>query len=630
MASSTETDRIPTGIEPDALGQVPPRMPGKWPLRFVVGSLVALALVPTLIGQRIRAEEEYVWEVLDPAANLNFDILRLHSRQKDQFDAYLTSGDPGRRAAYEELKVDADAKVAQLAKLLTPAPGDTTARARELYQHVTAMNAVTGLWHVGHQLVFKGELARHAYLVDGQTEDDQRFEDVLSSEQALTTALVGEMGIARAQMSRVRDLQVRITGALAALALLATAAAGLVGVRLRSLVSETEARRREAAGARREIAATLAATGDGVLGFDLAGRCTMLNATGARLLKISEADALGRTVHDLLHGAAPEAERHSRHDCPIFEAIRSGAREREREEVFWRGDGSSFLGKWQFRPLKDGKVVPGGVLTLTDMTEIRQAEEALKQAVHDRDQVVAVVSHDLRNPLGTILAASELLVEVELPESKRDDQLRIIRRASRRMSRLLEDLLDVSRIEAGGLTVDPEPIDLEPLLREAVELHLPLVEESGVELGSELEANLPLVLADHERILQVLSNLIGNAFKHTKRDGRVTVTARRDGDVVVLSVIDTGEGIAAQDLERLFDRFWQARMRGRSGAGLGLAIVKGIVEAHRGRVWVESVPEEGSAFHFTLPVVLEDSRPNSAVPGSVARGAWLRRNRAGA
>jgi signal transduction histidine kinase len=187
------------------------------------------------------------------------------------------------------------------------------------------------------------------------------------------------------------------------------------------------------------------------------------------------------------------------------------------------------------------------------------------------------------------------------------------------MSRLIEDLLDVSRIEAGGLTVRAEPIELEPLLKEAVELHLPLVHEKNVQLGSELEENLPPVLADHDRILQVLSNLIGK-----------TVSARARADDVVLSVIDTGEGIDREDLERLFDRFWQARIRGRSGAGLGLAIVKGIVEAHGGRVWVESVRGEGSAFHFTLPV----SRAEAAVsPGgrdSLPHGGWPERRRAGA
>jgi PAS domain S-box-containing protein len=598
-------------------------MPGRWPLRFVLGSLVALAVVPTIAGQRIRAEEEYVWEVLDSARNINTDIVRLHSRQRARFEDYLFSGDVRDLTEYEELRERERVHFEELNSLLDRLQtADENLRLRSGNLQLAALQ-----WHMGHAQPL-GAMRRN--FTATVAEDQARFDAILVEEEALTQALVDAMDAARAEMSRVRDIQVVLTAVLAALALLATAAAGMVGVRLRSLVAETEERRREAAGARRDTKATLEATGDGVLGFDLAGRCTMLNATGSRLLGIPEAEALGRTVHDLLHGAAPEEERHPRQACPVFEAIRSGAREREREEVFWRRDGTSFLGKWQFRPLRDGRQVPGGVLTLTDMTEIRTAEEALKQAVHDRDQVVAVVSHDLRNPLGTIIAASELVLDVDLGETKQKEQLHIIRRASRRMSRLIEDLLDVSRIEAGGLTVSPEPTELEPLLREAIELHLPLVHEKNVQLGSELEADLPRVLADRDRVLQVLSNLIGNAFQHTQPGGRVTVSARPGAKEVVLSVIDTGEGIDADDLGRLFDRFWQARIRGRSGAGLGLAIVKGIVEAHGGRVWVDSVRGQGSAFHFTLPVSSEHAAATSQESESLAQSSWPERRRAGA
>jgi PAS domain S-box-containing protein len=627
MFAGNEHERSPLGLEPASERLAPPRirMPGSWPLRFVLGSLIALAVVPTVIGKRIQPVEAYVWEVLDPARHINNEIVRLHSRQRARFESYLLTGSPEQLGEYEALRELESARFAELDSLLNALE---PSELRILF-HAGNLGSAALRWHMRHDLVKQGQMGRQEYLAN-VAEDQALFEDILTNEQALTDELVAAMDEARAEMDQERSLQVMLTAVLAALALLATGAAGLVGMRLRSLVAETEERRREASGARRDLQATLEATGDGVLGFDLAGRCTVLNATGARLLRISEGEALGRTVHELLHGAAPEEERHSRQECPIFDAIRSGAREREREEVFWRRDGTSFLGKWQFRPLRDGRLLPGGVLTLTDMTEIRTAEEALKQAVHDRDQVVAVVSHDLRNPLGTIIAASELLLEVDLGETKSKEQLRIIRRASRRMSRLIEDLLDVSRIEAGGLTVSPEPIELEPLLKEAVELHLPLVHEKNVQLGSELQEDLPRVLADHDRVLQVLSNLIGNAFQHTQPGGRVTVTARARANDVILSVIDTGEGIDREDLERLFDRFWQARIRGRSGAGLGLAIVKGIVEAHGGRVWVESVRGEGSAFHFTLPVSRAEAPVSPAEPQSLSISAWQERRRAGA
>jgi signal transduction histidine kinase len=128
------------------------------------------------------------------------------------------------------------------------------------------------------------------------------------------------------------------------------------------------------------------------------------------------------------------------------------------------------------------------------------------------------------------------------------------------------------------------------------------------------------VLCDHDRVLQVVFNLLGNAFKHTPAGGRVTLSAGPGPGQVVITVADTGDGIAPEDLARIFDRYWQARSHGRSGAGLGLTIVRGIVEAHGGRVWVESEAGKGSAFHFTLPVAADGAREREQ-----PRAAWAAR-----
>jgi signal transduction histidine kinase len=229
--------------------------------------------------------------------------------------------------------------------------------------------------------------------------------------------------------------------------------------------------------------------------------------------------------------------------------------------------------------------------------------------------MVAVVSHDLRNPLGTVSAAAELLLEMDLPEEKKAEQLQIIRRSSVRMNRLIQDLLDVSRIEAAGLTVEPEPSEVRPLIEEALESNQLRARERGIELAIDVRPGLPRVLCDHDRVLQVIFNLVENAFKHTPEGGRVTLAARPTGSQVVVTVRDTGEGISPEDLARIFDRFWQARSHGRSGAGLGLTIVKGIVEAHGGQIWVESEVGKGSAFHFTLPVPAEGARDHATSTG---------------
>jgi signal transduction histidine kinase len=242
--------------------------------------------------------------------------------------------------------------------------------------------------------------------------------------------------------------------------------------------------------------------------------------------------------------------------------------------------------------------------------------------------MMAVVSHDLRNPLGTVSAAAELLLDIELPEDKKEEQLQIIRRSSVRMNRLIQDLLDVSRIEASGLTVEPEPNDLHPLLEEALESNSLRASELGIDLVADVRPGLPAVLCDHDRVLQVISNLVENAFKHTAKGGRVTLSARSTGSQVVITVRDTGDGIAPDDLARIFDRYWQARSHGRSGAGLGLTIVKGIVEAHGGQVWVESELGKGSAFHFTLPAQADGSRERLSASSGYA--APRERTQAGA
>lgn len=589
---------VPYGAEPRAAAR-PIRVgtPGRWPLLFIAASLVALAVVPAVLGQRIASAEDWISQHLEPARELSAELTLVHSRQMSRFQGYLLTGDPAYRVRYFALRE----RESGLSEALDERVRPTHVRLRE---RLAVLSSGATRWQINHAYALEGDAQRRDYL--GQVQDEQRrYDEVLAAAQELSAAIDAEIQVARGAVDRARELQTRLTVALTALALFATIAVAGIGRRLRALVAEAERRRGDALKARREMEAVVEATGDGVLGVDLEGRCTNLNATGSRLLGYAEVEALGRDVHDLVHGRAPEGRTHSLEACPILVALTSGEGGRETEDVFWRRDGSAFHGKWHLRPLREGRLVRGGVLTLTDMTEIRTAEAALKQAVHARDQVVAVVSHDLRNPVGTVSAASELLLEMDLPEDRREEQLRIIRRTAERMNRLIEDLLDVSRIEGGGLAVEPRPLEVEPLVREAVELQAPQAGERGIQLVSDVRPGLPPVLGDPHRILQVFSNLLANAFQHTLPGGRVTVSARPGEGQVVLSVLDTGGGIAPEDLARLFDRFWQARRTGRSGAGLGLAIVKGIVEAHGGRVWAESEPGGGSAFHFTLPAYRE-------------------------
>jgi signal transduction histidine kinase len=231
---------------------------------------------------------------------------------------------------------------------------------------------------------------------------------------------------------------------------------------------------------------------------------------------------------------------------------------------------------------------------------------AAAQAARTREEMVAVVSHDLKNPLSTIQMVVSFLLEDLVPDDAAHQlerkQLHTIHRSAERMYRLIHDLLDVAAIEAGQLAVTRSPLAVDALVTDALEMLRPLAAAKRITLVADVSSELPAVAADHDRVLQVFSNIGGNAVKFTPEDGRVEIHVTVRDAVVEFAVSDTGPGIASEDLPRVFDRFWQAKKRARTGAGLGLAIAKGIVEAHDGRIRAESEPGRGSCFSFTLPV----------------------------
>lgn len=224
-------------------------------------------------------------------------------------------------------------------------------------------------------------------------------------------------------------------------------------------------------------------------------------------------------------------------------------------------------------------------------------------AARARDDLLAVVSHDLRNPLNTIQLAAQFLIDLAPDEDRRvvaRRQLEAVRRSARHANRLIEDLLDVARMEVGHLTLTRAVEEIEPIVIEASDAVRAVATELTIE--RRVERALPPLLIDKERVIQVFSNLLGNAIKFTPAGGTVTVGVESGDGCVRCFVRDTGRGMTAEELQHIFDRYWQASSgNGRHGAGLGLSIAKGIVESHGGRIWAESQPGEGSEFSFTLP-----------------------------
>jgi signal transduction histidine kinase len=227
---------------------------------------------------------------------------------------------------------------------------------------------------------------------------------------------------------------------------------------------------------------------------------------------------------------------------------------------------------------------------------------AAQRAIRGRDDFLAIVSHDLRNPLTVCLMNAKLLLSgPPADETQTRRGLESILRSAERMDRLIGDLLEVATIEAGQLVVDPAPHPVESLVGPAIELARPLAAQKSLRLGASLEPGLPLVRCDRERVLQIFSNLLGNAIKFTPEGGLIEIAVRARNGSVGFSVRDSGPGIPAEQLLHVFDRYWQAGRGDRRGVGLGLFITKALVEAHGGEVSVESRLGEGSTFSFTLP-----------------------------
>jgi signal transduction histidine kinase len=233
------------------------------------------------------------------------------------------------------------------------------------------------------------------------------------------------------------------------------------------------------------------------------------------------------------------------------------------------------------------------------MTPLVVAAAIMEQAraVRERETILATVSHDLKNPLNTLLVSSEVLVR-KLPEEPVRKHHQLLTRSTDRMMRLIADLLDASAIERGQLAVQRRPEDMRLLANEALDLLRPLAPNKNLML----ESGEPVaVLCDRERVLQVLSNVIGNAIKFSPDGSTVRVRVQRAPHAASISVQDDGPGIEAGDLPYVFDRYWHTKSA-RGGSGLGLFIAKGIVEAHGGRIWAESRCGGGSTFHFIVPV----------------------------
>lgn len=342
---------------------------------------------------------------------------------------------------------------------------------------------------------------------------------------------------------------------------------------------------------------------DAIICMDQQQRITLFNDGAEHIFGWTAEEAIGQPLDILLPERIREVHRVH---IDRFAASPDRARKMgQRQEISGlRKNGEEFPAEAAIAKVKMGDSVVFSVV-LRDITEQVELHKRLQRAVRARDDTVGVVAHDLRNPVSAVKMLAQALINSAGGASREVNSvetLHLIRDAAVQMDRLIQDLLDITRVEEGRLSVDLHPVTTIALLEGALRTLRPLVENAGHSLDIDLPSSLPAVNADPERIGQVLSNLIGNSIKFTQQGGRITVVAVHDPPEVRISVSDTGMGIAAEQMPYVFDRFWQnhqSTIRSR-GAGLGLPIARGIVAAHGGRIWAESTPERGSTFSFTL------------------------------
>lgn len=356
----------------------------------------------------------------------------------------------------------------------------------------------------------------------------------------------------------------------------------------------------------------VASVADGLYGVDLHGRIQFVNPAAASLLGHPEEELLTRPAHDTFHlhpqdlepGDAPQR-------CNLVRALSTGEVVRDPEEIYRRADGTTFALESTTSPMVDdaGRIT-GAVTAFRDITE-RRAVERMK------NEFISVVSHELRTPLTSIRGSLGLVHSGKLgtlPEAA-GRMVAIALQSSERLTRLINDILDLERISSGAVPLEVAEHGAAEVISQTVAVLRPVADESSVELR--IGPTDGRVHADLDRIIQTLTNLVGNAIKFSPAGGTVTVSAHGEGAMVQFCVADEGRGVPPDKRETIFDRFQQvdsSDARDKGGTGLGLAICRTIVERHGGRIWVDSEPGNGSRFRFTLPGVTDGRRVTDAAP----------------
>jgi len=635
------------------------------PVLFIILSLLSLVVLPVVVSNKTSSTRKEISRYAEPARRAANSIQTDLSGELDKLIAWQVTGQEQYRREYFNLVARQEASRRELQVLLPHLD-------KELGATLTALFVQISRWHEG---VRSGELLvrklpTEVFLL-------RLFESHAAYEKSLLAASELEIDLQLAIESRletIRDaerLNLWLTIILTLLALTSALLVAGLGRQMRLLAQEAMARRQDAENEAREAqaarqaaereerrAAFLAAAGQ-ELAASLDYEQTI--ATFARLLTpnlgemcvidIREEEGM-RRVAVAHRNAEDEVQLSSdvgslRTDLP--EALVRIMQARQPTLVgsssslfqYVTGEPGAGARTLVFLPLVSRGQTIGIAAAVSTETRPYSAEDiplfsevarrasvsidsaALyrdsQQALRAREEVLAIVSHDLRNPLSAVTLGATLLQTSKTLSAEDREQIDTIALSAQRMSHLIADLLDVTRMEGGKrLPIDPAPVPVGEIIHETENLFRVQAAAASVSIEYELDESLPPVHADRNRIMQVISNLLGNSLKFTPPGGRIRVSAKAKGEEVVFVVADSGPGIPKKNLRDIFSPYWQAKRTERMGAGLGLPIAKGIVESHGGRIWAESEPGMGTRFYFTLPVQRDAESATSAAE-SVAR-----------
>ena len=607
------------------------------PLSLVVLSLAGLAITPLVLQQRTRNLREDVREVGEPGRLLLGELRLGLARELSTAERFALTGASNDWFGYHRAAARDDSLVARLDETLRAMGSSSRMAVANLKKSITQWRAQSAM----NEQIGSTDALRQA------AQHGIDYEDLLAATVRIDSAVARAMQTRRVEIDDAEEMEVRFAIAFVIFGCAASAAVLVLTLRDRHLRSVLRRRAEEEASLRR-----LAGSLSGALTVDEVGTLTVSAAlhssriggayvareVGGELVTIaargSQVPAVGTCaptpswMKDDADGGQPR----------IFTAevrVRPGSTNTSDLRRFGSllvvplsHDGviigalgiASAGGRRQFREssLRFGRALGDLAAVALHRAQALESERAARaaaeSAVRTRDAVVSIVSHDLRNPLMAIVGTADLLLE-----STRDDgqgfarsQLAILKHAADSMTRLIRDLLDITRLESGPLPVRRQRIDLSDIVDEVVAMFNVVVRARRITLYRDVPPQLPAVFGDSDRLAQALSNLLGNAVKFTPDGGQIRVSMDLQPRGVRICVSDTGPGIPEEQLPHLFDRFWQASREDSRGLGLGLTIVKAIVDAHGGFVDVESSLAHGSIFCITLPRAdVDASRPQA-------------------